>query len=110
MGKVKKNKIELIYTVPAQRKNYLLERVALNTKIIINRLSKLTPGEREKLNLIKDQYPDADLRFIVSNPDAPIEKGSTVSIGNWLTDRGFLWAKHTMPEAWLKEIQKQQKG
>ena len=44
---------------------------------------------RHKMLLVKQQHPDLDIRFVFSNANAPIYKGSPTSYAQWCDKHGF---------------------
>lgn len=71
--------------------------------IIIETKGRFTPDDRKKHLLIKEQYPDLDIRFVFSNSNNKIRKGSKTSYADWCTKNGFLYTDKLIPEEWLKE-------
>lgn len=57
--------------------------------------------DRSKHLMIKDQYPDLDLRFVFSNPNNKLSKKSKTTYAGWCDRHGFLWAKGFVPKEWL---------
>jgi len=70
--------------------------------IIIETKGRFTPDDRKKHLLIKEQYPDLDIRFVFSNSNNKIRKGSKTSYADWCDKNGFLFANKLIPEEWLK--------
>ena len=60
--------------------------------------------DRQKMKLIKEQYPDLDIRFIFSNAKARIGKKSQTTYAMWCERYGFLWADKEIPQEWLKKL------
>lgn len=56
---------------------------------------------RHKMLLVKQQHPDLDIRFVFSNSNAPIYKGSPTSYAQWCDKHGFPWANRRIPDEWL---------
>ncbi len=73
-------------------------------KMIIETKGRFMPDDRKKLLLIKEQYPELDLRLIFSNSRAKIRKGSKTSYGDWCDKNGFLYADKVMPAEWVNEV------
>jgi hypothetical protein len=71
--------------------------------IIIETKGRFTPDDRKKHLLIKEQYPDLDIRFVFSNSNNKIRKGSKTSYADWCDKNGFLYADKLIPEEWLRE-------
>lgn len=59
--------------------------------------------DRAKHLWVKTQRPDLDIRFVFSNPDAPINKGSKTTYRMWCERHGFRWAKRLIPLEWIEE-------
>ena len=58
---------------------------------------------RQKHLLLKEQHPDLDVRFVFSNMNAKIYKGSPTTYAQWCEKHGFLYANRTIPPEWLQE-------
>ena len=61
----------------------------------------LLTSKRHKMLLVKQQHPDLDIRFVFSNSNAPIYKGSPTSYAQWCDKHGFPWANRRIPDEWL---------
>ena len=61
------------------------------------------PADRTKHLLIKEQYPDLDIRFIFTNSKTRLNPTSKTSYADWCRKNGFLYADRRVPEAWLSE-------
>lgn len=59
--------------------------------------------DRQKHLLIRDQHPDADIRFVFSNSNARISKTSTTTYAVWCEKHGYQFADKFIPAEWLKE-------
>lgn len=59
--------------------------------------------DRQKHLLIKEQHPDIDIRFVFSNCNQKLYKGSPTSYADWCEKHGFVYANKRIPEEWLKE-------
>lgn len=59
-------------------------------------------ADRQKHILIKEQH-DLDIRFVFSNPKQKISKNSKTTYADWCERHGFLYAKESIPKAWLQE-------
>ena len=62
---------------------------------------------RQKHLLIKEQHPDIDLRFVFSNCNQRIYKGSPTTYAMWCEKHGFAYANKRIPDAWLNEAEPQ---
>lgn len=70
--------------------------------IYIEAKGHLDKGDRVKMQLIKQQYPDLDIRFVFVRATNKIYKGSKTSYADWANRHGFQWAEGSVPEEWLK--------
>lgn len=61
------------------------------------------PSDRSKHLCIKFQHPELDIRFVFSNPNAKLGKGSKTTYAQWCDKNGFKWAAKDVPLAWIKE-------
>lgn len=62
-----------------------------------------TVQDRAKHLLIQKQHPDLDIRFVFSNQNAKLYKGSPTSYGAYCEKHNFRYANKVIPEAWLLE-------
>jgi hypothetical protein len=85
-----------------EEKEYVAD-FKLPNGIIIETKGRFTPDDRKKHLLIQEQYPDLDIRFVFSNSNNKIRKGSKTSYADWCDKNGFLYADKLIPEGWLKE-------
>lgn len=60
-------------------------------------------ADRAKHVLIKKQSPEIDIRFLFSNAQARLYKGSPTRYSDYCNKHGFRWAHKTMPPDWLDE-------
>lgn len=90
------------YVRPEQRATYTPDFVLPNG-IIIEAKGRFITKDRQKHLLIKDQFPELDIRFVFSNPAQKIGKGSKTSYADWCEKKGFLFATELIPLEWIKE-------
>jgi hypothetical protein len=62
-----------------------------------------TPATRAKHILLRDQFPDKEIRFVFCNENALIKKGSKTTNKQWCKRYGFVCAGGKFPKAWLEE-------
>lgn len=74
--------------------------------IIVEAKGLFETDDRQKHLLIKKQYPHLEIRFVFSNPNTKIYKGSKTSYADWCDKYGYKYAKGFIPDAWLKDTQK----
>jgi len=102
--------LKISYEIPARKAKYTPDFIIgeLNgTKppLVIEAKGRFrTAQDRQKLLLVKEQYPDLDLRLVFQNAKTPIYPGSPTPCSKWAEDNGFLWADHgKIPEEWLQQ-------
>jgi hypothetical protein len=63
-------------------------------------------ADRQKMKLIKEQYPELDIRIIFQNPDMKISKKSKTTYGQIATKLGYTWCDYRqgIPAEWLQEF------
>jgi hypothetical protein len=90
------------YTKPAKRSKYTPDFILPNG-IIIETKGRFVTADRQKHVLIKEQYPDLDIRFVFSNSRNRISKTSKTTYAMWCEKNGFQYADKEIPEEWLNE-------
>lgn len=98
-------KLRLPYLV-SETRTYTPDFQILSNGIIIETKGRFLPSDRKKHLLIKEQYPELDIRFVFSNPNAKIRKGSKTSYADWCDKHGFLYAQEIIPTEWIREKKK----
>ncbi|MDC1509221.1 hypothetical protein N8381_00725 [Oceanospirillaceae bacterium] len=94
---------QIKYTKPQRESTYTPDFVI--GKLIIETKGRFMVADRQKHILIKNQHPELDIRFVFSNPKQKISKTSKTSYAMWCEKHGFLYAKESIPQQWLKEAQ-----
>jgi hypothetical protein len=95
-------KLKLKYQVNEVR-TYTPDFKILSNGIIVETKGRFVAADRKKHLLIKQQHPFLDIRFVFSNSNAKINKGSPTSYADWCNKHGFMWADKLIPEEWLNE-------
>jgi hypothetical protein len=90
------------YTKPSRVSTYTPD-FKIGTMFIETK-GRFMVADRQKHILIKEQHPDLDIRFVFSNPKQRISKSSRTTYAMWCEKHGFLYAKESIPNAWLKEV------
>jgi hypothetical protein len=78
----------------------------LGNGIIVETKGRFVLADRKKHILIKEQHPHLDIRFVFSNSNAKINKGSKTTYGMWCEKHGFQYADKLIPKEWLNEYPK----
>ena len=71
--------------------------------IIVESKGRFVAADRKKHLLVKKQHPELDIRFVFSNSNAKINKGSKTTYGDWCDKNGYLYADKLIPEGWIGE-------
>ena len=83
----------------------------LDNGIIIETKGFFDAEDRYKHLEIQKQHPELDIRFVFSNVNNKLYKGSKTTYNNWCEQKGFLCAHRVIPQKWLtskgKEIKLQ---
>lgn len=97
---------KISYIQPETKHNYTPDFV-LNkidgSKMYVETKGRWVKTDRLKFDLIFDQYPGIDIRFVFQNPNAKLYKGSKTTYAQYCDKKGWLWAKKEIPDDWLKE-------
>lgn len=95
-------KFFLPWTAPEKPHKYTPDFL-LENGIIVETKGLFQTSDRQKMKLVRAQYPDLDIRFVFSNAQARIAKKSKTTYAMWAEANGFKWAHRDIPPAWLKE-------
>jgi hypothetical protein len=93
------------FVQPAKNRNYTPD-FWLPNGIIVETKGVFTVQDRQKHLLIKEQYPNLDLRFVFSNSKNKLRKGSKTTYADWCNKYGFIFADQLIPEEWVNEKKK----
>ena len=66
--------------------------------------------DRAKSLYCVKQNNGLDLRFVFSNANSRLYKGSPTTYSAWCEQHGFRWANKWIPESWLEEARKGETG
>ena len=98
-------KFALSYTIPATQHKYTPDFVLPNG-IIVEAKGIFDVADRQKHILVKNQYPNLEIRFVFSNPKTKLYKGSKTTYGMWCEEHGYEYAKGYIPDSWLHDKRK----
>ena len=71
--------------------------------IIIETKGRFTTYDRKKHLLIQKQHPSLDIRFVFSNPNSRLYKGSKSTYASWCDKYNFKYAKKLIPKEWIND-------
>jgi hypothetical protein len=97
---------KLNYIVPARAATYRYDFRLPNDIRVEAKGRFRTASERQKLILVKQAYPEMDLRLLFQNANLPIYKGSKTTYAEWADSHGFIWAEKKVPDEWIKEAKR----
>lgn len=97
-GEYEKHKIS--YTKPATNHTYTPD-FKLPNGIFIETKGRFVAEDRKKHILIKEQYPNLDIRFVFQNSKGKIRKGSKTTYADWCDKYGFKYADKIIPAEWF---------
>jgi hypothetical protein len=94
---------KLKYTKPEKLHTYTPDFYLPAADIFVETKGLFVTADRQKMKLIKEQYPDLDIRFVFSRSASKISKRSKTTYGMWCTKYGFKYADKHIPKEWLCE-------
>jgi hypothetical protein len=98
-GQYEQHKIK--YVKPATNHTYTPD-FRLPNGIFIETKGRFVADDRKKHILIKDQYPELDIRFVFQNSKNKLRKGSKTTYADWCIKYGFKYADKEIPMDWFK--------
>jgi hypothetical protein len=94
--------VRLAYLKPAKPSTYQPDFILPNG-IVIETKGRFVTADRQKHKLIKEQFPNLDIRFVFSNSKTRLTKASKTTYAKWSEQYGFKWADKLVPVAWINE-------
>jgi predicted nuclease of restriction endonuclease-like RecB superfamily len=93
------------YTVPERASHYTPDFKLPKTGgfFYVETKGRWVTADRQKHLLLKKQHPDLDIRFVFSNQNQKLYKGSPTTYAAYCDKHGFVYANKVIPEAWLHE-------
>tara|TARA_R100000315_G_C5233402_1_gene144461 strand:+ start:788 stop:1015 length:228 start_codon:yes stop_codon:yes gene_type:complete len=73
----------------------------LNNGVIVECKGRFLTADRQKMILVKQQNPLADIRFVFSNAQTRISKLSKTTYAMWCDRNEFMWADKFIPDDWI---------
>lgn len=90
------------YIRPESQHKYTFDFI-LSNNIIIETKGIFSVEDRKKHQLIQKQHPTLDLRFVFSNSNSKLYKGSPTTYAKWCERNGFQYADKLIPKEWISE-------
>jgi len=75
----------------------------LDNGIIIETKGIFDNEDRRKHIAVREQHPELDIRFVFSNANAKLYKGSKTTYAMWCDKHGFMYSNRIIPQEWLAE-------
>lgn len=94
--------MKLKYVVPAKNHVYTPD-IILGNGIIVEIKGYLDLESRKKMQLVIEQHPELDIRFVFQKASKPITKNSKTTYGDWCDKLNIKWAEGSIPKEWLNE-------
>ena len=94
---------QIKYLRPAKPSTYTPDFVLPNG-IIVETKGRFLTEDRQKTLLVREQHPDLELRFVFSNSNTKIGKGSPTTYAMWCESKGFKYANKFIPHEWFEEV------
>ena len=92
---------KLKYIKPEKEHTYTPDFFLPVQQIFIETKGLFTTADRQKMKLVRAQYPNLDIRFIFSNSKSRISKKSKTTYGMWCERYGFHYADKPIPKDWI---------
>lgn len=103
--KYEEQKIE--YIQPEQKRTYTPDFIVPKkdgSLMYIETKGRWVTEDRKKMEMIFEQYPYLDIRFVFGNSNGKIRKGSKTTYSNICDKHGWKWSDKSIPIEWLEEI------
>lgn len=97
---------KIAYTVP-ERQAFYNPDLFLPNGIIVETKGIFETADRQKHLLVREQYPELDIRLVFSSSKSKIYSGSKTTYGDWCEKHGIIYADKLIPASWLKEPKKE---
>jgi len=86
-----------------KEKTYTPDFKLYPSEVFVEVKGRFMPIERSKHLYIKKQHPKLDLRFLFSNAQQKLYKGSKTTYAVWCEKHGFKWAERVIPKGWSRK-------
>lgn len=98
----KYEELTLTYTQPEKQRKYTPD-IVLENGIVVEIKGRWVTADRHKIALVKQQYPEMDLRMVFSNSKAKISKASKTTYADYCDKLGIPFADKMIPDEWINE-------
>jgi hypothetical protein len=90
------------YLVPSRISKYTPD-FCLPNGIVVETKGLWETDDRQKIELVRKQYPELELRIVFNNPRAKIRKGSPTTYAMVCDKLGIKYAAKDIPQEWIDE-------
>lgn len=90
----------LQYVKPITKHRYTPD-ITLDNGILVEIKGYFTSSDRKKHLLVKEQYPDLDIRFVFGNSKNKLNKNSKTTYADWCEKNNIKYADKTIPRDWV---------
>jgi hypothetical protein len=97
---------KISYIQPAKKRSYTPDFVLTKkngNSMYIESKGRWVLEDRQKHELLKQQFPDMDIRFVFQNPNAKINKKSKTTYADICIKNNWKYAAKVIPDEWLQE-------
>jgi hypothetical protein len=96
---------KITYTQPARQAKYTpdFKLPKRGGFFYVETKGRWLTADRHKHLLIKQQFPDIDIRFVFSSQNSKLYKGSKTTYAMYCERHGFKYAHRVIPDSWLLE-------
>jgi hypothetical protein len=97
---------KISYIQPAKKRTYTPDFVLTKkdgTSMYIESKGRWVLEDRQKHELLREQYPEMDIRFVFQNPNAKINKKSKTTYADICRKHSWKYSAKIIPEEWLQE-------
>lgn len=101
------NKKNVLYKYEGKKIKYnqkpktYLPDIILENGIVIELKGYFKTSDRVKHLLIKEQFPNLDIRFVFQRAENKLHSKNNTTYSDWCDKHGFKWADKVIPEEWL---------
>ncbi len=99
--------LKLEYIVPEKKRSYKPDFIFPNKdnpKMIIETKGRWVKDDMDKMKMIKERYPDLDIRMVFTNSNSKVRKGSKTTYADICNKLNIPYADKVIPDDWLNEI------
>jgi len=94
--------LKIPYIIPASRHTYTFD-FELDNGIIIETKGIFDAQDRAKHLIVRELWPELDIRFVFSSCKTKIAPGSKTTVADWCEKYGFRYAEKYIPSHWMTE-------